>query len=137
MEESGRINVTMTVGEYELFKEAKRRAAFENRLISDNERKFIGRRLRERCKGYVIKQAFTSMAYPQSNDQAEFTNQEILRVLRAWLDHAGGSWVDELPSVLSALRTTLKETTDITSFHLVYSGEAVVPVEVRVESDRV
>ncbi|XP_042415029.1 uncharacterized protein LOC122004168 [Zingiber officinale] len=30
MEYSRRINVTMTVGEYELFKEAKRRATFEN-----------------------------------------------------------------------------------------------------------
>ncbi|XP_042467109.1 uncharacterized protein LOC122050254 [Zingiber officinale] len=77
------------------------------------------------------------MAYPQSNGQAEVANREILRGLRAWLDHTRGSWVDELPSVLWALHTTPKEGTGVTPFHLVYVGEAVVPVEVGVESDRV
>ncbi|XP_042441268.1 uncharacterized protein LOC122026598 [Zingiber officinale] len=77
------------------------------------------------------------MAYPQGNGQAEVTNRKILRVLHARLDHMGGSWVDKLPSVLWYLRTTLKEGTDITPFQLVYGGEAVVPVEVTVESDRV
>ncbi|XP_042467352.1 uncharacterized protein LOC122050524 [Zingiber officinale] len=36
-----------------------------------------------------------------------------------------------------ALRTTPKEAIDVTPFQLVYNGEAVVPVEVGVESDRV
>ncbi|XP_042448998.1 uncharacterized protein LOC122033915 [Zingiber officinale] len=48
----------------------------------------------------------------------------------------GGSWVDELPSVLWALCMTPKEGTRATPFHLVYDNEAVIPVEVRVESDR-
>ncbi|XP_042422974.1 uncharacterized protein LOC122010503 [Zingiber officinale] len=77
------------------------------------------------------------MAYPQHNGQAEVANQEILRVLYARLDQMRGSWVDELPSVLWALRTTPKEMTGTTPFHLVYDGEAVVPVEVEVEFDRV
>ncbi|XP_042456155.1 uncharacterized protein LOC122040785 [Zingiber officinale] len=67
----------------------------------------------------------------------EVTNGEILKGLRARLDHAGGSWVDELPSVLWAHRTTPRKATSITLFHLVYEGEAVVLVEVDVESDRV
>ncbi|XP_042386566.1 uncharacterized protein LOC121978264 [Zingiber officinale] len=48
-----------------------------------------------------------------------------------------GSWVDELPGVLWALCTTPKEGTGATPFHLVYEGEAVVPIEVGIESDRV
>ncbi|XP_042425846.1 uncharacterized protein LOC122013674 [Zingiber officinale] len=52
------------------------------------------------------------------------------------LDHVGGSWADELPDVLWAIRTTPKEGTGVTPFHLVYGGEAVVPVEVGIESDR-
>ncbi|XP_042472446.1 uncharacterized protein LOC122055125 [Zingiber officinale] len=78
----------------------------------------------------------TKLGLPQSNGQAEVTNQEILICLRTWLGHAGGSWVDELSSVLWALRTTPKEATGVTPFQLVYEGEAVVPVEVGVESDR-
>ncbi|XP_042387435.1 uncharacterized protein LOC121979508 [Zingiber officinale] len=46
-------------------------------------------------------------------------------------------WVDELPSVLRALRTTPKEATGVTPFHLVYGGKAVVPMEVGVESNQV
>ncbi|XP_042455876.1 uncharacterized protein LOC122040581 [Zingiber officinale] len=49
----------------------------------------------------------------------------------------GGSWVDELPSVLWAFRTTPKEGIEATPFHLVYGSEVVVPVEVSVESDRI
>ncbi|XP_042396431.1 uncharacterized protein LOC121986531 [Zingiber officinale] len=77
------------------------------------------------------------MGYPQSNDHVEVTNWEILRGLRTRLDHTGGSWVDELSSILWALLTTLKEATDVTPFQLVYEGKAVVPVEVKVESDLV
>ena len=76
------------------------------------------------------------MAYPQSNGQAEVTNREIIRGLKTKLDHVGGSWVDELPSVLWAYHTTPREATGITPFQLVYGGEAIVPIEVGVESDR-
>ncbi|XP_042446582.1 uncharacterized protein LOC122031549 [Zingiber officinale] len=99
------------------------------------EAELLARISKQMCGGYVIQQAFTSVVYPQSNGQAEVANQEILRVLRARLDHMGFSWVDELPSVLWALRMTPKEGTGATSFHLVYDSEAVIPVEVEVESD--
>ncbi|XP_042441455.1 uncharacterized protein LOC122026808 [Zingiber officinale] len=106
-------------------------------LVSDNERQFIGQELREWCEGYGIQKHFTSVAYPQSNGQVEVANREILRILRVRLDHIGGSWVDELPGVLWAIHKTPKEGAGVTPFHLVYGGEAVVPVEVSVESDRI
>ncbi|XP_042457606.1 uncharacterized protein LOC122041838 [Zingiber officinale] len=82
-------------------------------------------------------QALTSVAYPQSNEQTKVANHEILRILHARLDHVGGSWVDKLPSVLWGICMTPKEGTGVTPFHLVYGGQTVVPVEVRVESDRI
>ncbi|XP_042467182.1 uncharacterized protein LOC122050333 [Zingiber officinale] len=88
-------------------------------------------------KEYDIQQAFTLVTYPQSNGQAEVANREILRILRARLDHIGGSWVDELPIVLWTILTMPEEGIGATPFHLVYGDEAVVPVEVGVESDRV
>ncbi|XP_042472390.1 uncharacterized protein LOC122055056 [Zingiber officinale] len=89
---------------------------FDNprRLISDNGRQFVGRQLREWCEGYDIQQTFTSVAYPQRN-----------------------GWVGALPGLLWAIRTTPKEGTDVTPFHLVYGGEAIVLVKVGIESDRV
>ncbi|XP_042472457.1 uncharacterized protein LOC122055140 [Zingiber officinale] len=107
------------------------------RLVSDNGRQFVGHEFQEWCDGYDIEQHFTSVSYLQSNAQDEVANQEILRILRVRLDHLGGSWVDKLPGVLWALRTTPKEGTGVTSFHLIYGGEAVVPVEIGIESDRV
>ncbi|XP_042400844.1 uncharacterized protein LOC121990849 [Zingiber officinale] len=47
----------------------------------------------------------------------------------------GGSWVDELPNMLWAIRMTPIEGMGATPFHLVYDGEAVGPVEVGVEFD--
>ncbi|XP_042419209.1 uncharacterized protein LOC122007408 [Zingiber officinale] len=88
-------------------------------------------------EGYNIQQAFTSVAYPRSNGHAEVVNREILQILRVRLDHIGGSWVDEFPGVLWKIRTTLKEGTGVTPFHLVYGGEAVVLIGIGVESDRI
>ncbi|XP_042415306.1 uncharacterized protein LOC122004495 [Zingiber officinale] len=86
---------------------------------------------------HSLQQHFTSVAYPQSNGQAEVANREILRILRVRLDHVRGSSVDELPGILWAIHTTPKEGTGVTPFHLVYGGEAIVPVEVEIESNRV
>ncbi|XP_042400865.1 uncharacterized protein LOC121990876 [Zingiber officinale] len=48
------------------------------------------------------------------------------------LDHVGSNWVEELPSILWAYRTTPRESTGLTPFHLVYDNEAVVPIEIGV-----
>ncbi|GJY19299.1 reverse transcriptase domain-containing protein [Tanacetum coccineum] len=40
-------------------------------------------------------------------------------------------WVDELPQVLWAHRTTLKSNNRETPFSLVYGSEAVVPIEIK------
>ncbi|XP_042387607.1 uncharacterized protein LOC121979686 [Zingiber officinale] len=106
------------------------------RLVSDNGRQFVRQCLKEWCEGYGIQQTFTSVAYPQSNEQAEVANREILRILRVQLDHVGGSWADELPGVLWAIHTNPKEEMRVTPFHLVYGGEAVIHVEVGIEADR-
>ncbi|BFG30704.1 hypothetical protein CerSpe_169780 [Prunus speciosa] len=44
--------------------------------------------------------------YPQGNGQAEESNKIILDCLKKRLEGAEGKWVDELPGVLWAYRTT-------------------------------
>ncbi|GJV77513.1 reverse transcriptase domain-containing protein [Tanacetum coccineum] len=46
-------------------------------------------------------------------------------------------WVDELPQVLWAHRTTLKSSNGETPFSLVYSLKAVIPIEISVETRRI
>ncbi|XP_074576195.1 uncharacterized protein LOC141832623 [Curcuma longa] len=69
--------------------------------------------------------------------QTEVLNREFVRGLKMKLDHVEGSWVNELPDILWAYRTTPRDSTGLTPFHLVYGGEAVVPVEVGCQSARV
>ena len=53
------------------------------------------------------------------------------------LKHAAGAWVDELPSVLWGLRTTLNRSTGRTPFFLVYGAEAVLPSDLLHNAPRV
>ncbi|XP_074556260.1 uncharacterized protein LOC141812118 [Curcuma longa] len=113
------------------------RFGIPRKLVSDNGRQFQGQKIKEWCEGLKIQQAFTSVYYPQSNGQTEVVNRELVRGLKTKLDHVGGSWVDELPDILWAYRTTPRDSTGLTPFHLVYGGEVVVPVEIGCQSVRV
>ncbi|XP_073129713.1 uncharacterized protein [Henckelia pumila] len=84
-----------------------------------------------------VKRAFTSVAYPQGNGQVEVTNRTIIQSLQTRLFGAGKSWVEEVPGVLWAYRTTPRTTTGETPFSLVYGSEAVIPVEIGQISSRV
>ena len=70
------------------------------------------------------------MAYPQANEQAEISNRTILHGLKTSLEGAKGTWVDELPIVLWACRTTNRVSTGETPFNLVYRAEALISVEI-------
>ena len=53
------------------------------------------------------------------------------------LKHMAGTWVDELPSVLSGLRTTPNRSTGRTPFFLVYGAEAVLSSDLLHNAPRV
>ncbi|KAL0428054.1 UNVERIFIED_CONTAM: hypothetical protein Slati_2980200 [Sesamum latifolium] len=67
---------------------------------------------------------------PQANGQTEVTNRTILQHLKSWLGSAKRAWVDELPSVLWAYRTTPRTATGDSQFNLYYGTEAVTPAEI-------
>ncbi|KAL2240129.1 UNVERIFIED_CONTAM: Retrovirus-related Pol polyprotein from transposon [Sesamum indicum] len=105
-------------------------------LISDNGTQFQDRKITEWCKELKIAQHFTAVANPQANGQTEVTNRTILQHLKTRLE-SKGSWVDELPGVLWAYRTTPRTATGETPFCLVYGTEAIIPAEIGEESQRV
>ncbi|XP_071921711.1 uncharacterized protein [Coffea arabica] len=57
--------------------------------------------------------------------------------LKTRLELAQSNWLDELPSVLWAYRTTPRTATQETSFSLTYGTEAVVPTEIGLPSPRI
>ena len=66
----------------------------------------------------------------QSNGQVEASNKTLLMTLKKRLDAAKGKWVDELPGVLWAYRTTARRSTGISPFTLTYGMEAIIPTKI-------
>ena len=61
----------------------------------------------------------------------------MLKIIKTWLEGAKGIWLEELPSILWAYRTTVRTPTGETPFWLTYGSKAVIPVEVELTSYRV
>ncbi|XP_073291018.1 uncharacterized protein [Primulina huaijiensis] len=81
-----------------------------------------------------ITQSFTFVAYPQANGQTEVVNRIIVQALKTRLQDKRTDWVEELPSVLWAYRTTRRAPTQETAFNLVSGSEAVFRVEIEQSS---
>nr|XP_027108775.1 uncharacterized protein LOC113728583 [Coffea arabica] len=105
-------------------------------LISDNGRQFAENTFKSWCAELEISQHFTSVGHPQANGQVENVNRTILQGLKTRLELAQSNWLDELPSVLWAYRTTPRTATQETPFSLTYGTEAVVPAEIGLPSLR-
>ena len=108
-----------------------------NSFIADNRLQFDSRAFCEFCNDLGIKNRYSTLAYPQTNGQAEATNKAIVNGLKKRLDGAKGRWAEELPNVLWAYRTTPRRSTGETPFSLTYGAEAVIPTKVNLCSTRV
>ncbi|KAL5549671.1 hypothetical protein UlMin_004902 [Ulmus minor] len=106
-------------------------------LVSDNGTQFDSAGLKKLCLDLGIHKHFSSVAHPQSNGQVEAVNKTIKNNLERKLNGAKGAWVDELPRVLWAYRTTCRTSTNETPFSMTYGTEAVVPTEIGEPSFRV
>ncbi|XP_020415572.1 uncharacterized protein LOC109948075 [Prunus persica] len=103
-------------------------------LVTDNGSQFIGKQIAAFFAKYKIKQHLSTLRYPQGNGQAEASNKVILDYLKKRLECAEGKWVDELPGVLWAYRTTKRRSTGETPFSLAYGTEAIMPPHITVPS---
>ena len=80
--------------------------------------------------GISVRNSYSIPRYPQSNGQAEATNKTLITVLKKRLEQAKGKWVEELPGVLWAYRTTPGQPTGNTPFALAYGMDAIIPTEI-------
>ena len=63
-------------------------------------------------------------------------NRTLLKIIKVRLEEAKDAWLEELPNVLWAYRTTVKTLIGETPFRLTYVTEVVIPVEVGVTNMR-
>jgi transposase InsO family protein len=112
-----------------------------NWIITDNGTEFTSNLFGDYCKDMCIKLCFASVTHPCSNREAERANSDILKGLKIRtynkLKKHGTGWIDELPMVVWANRTTPSRATGETPFFLIYAAEAVLPAEVMLGSLRV
>ena len=103
-------------------------------LVSDNGKQFDNSAFRDFCSELGIKNHYSSPVHPQANGQVEVTNRTLLKIIKTRLEGAKGIWLDELPSVLWAYRSTARTPIGKTPFRLTYGADAVIPAKVGLTS---
>ena len=98
-------------------------------LILDNGLQFDSKSFRRYCRELGITNRYSTPAYPQGNGQVEAVNKVIVSGLKKRLDDAKGRWVEELPHVLWAYRTTPRRSIEETPFSMSYGAKVVIPIE--------
>ena len=105
--------------------------------MSINGKHFDNSKFRDFCVELGIKNYYSSPTHPQSNRQAEVTIKTLKAALKTKLEDLKGKWVEYLPKVLWAHRTTRKSAIQETPFAMAFGTEVVAPVEVRLKSLRI
>ena len=105
--------------------------------MSNNGKQFDNPKFRDFCAELEIKNYYSSPAHPQSNGQAEVTIRTLKATLKIKLVGLKGKWVEYLPEVLWAYRTTRKSATQETPFALAFGTEAVALVEIGLKYPRI
>ncbi|GJW21912.1 reverse transcriptase domain-containing protein [Tanacetum coccineum] len=78
----------------------------------------------------------TVVAHPQANDLVKRANRSLMEGIKTQLGREKKGWVDELPNVLWAHRTSLKTSNGETPYSLMFGSEAVIPEKISMPTHR-
>ena len=106
-------------------------------MVSDRGSHFINSTIEALTTKYEIKHHKTTPYHPRANGQTEKTNGILCKIITKTISGAGTDWDSKLFAALWAYRTAYKVTTNATPFQLVYGQEAILPIELEVQSLRI
>jgi hypothetical protein len=106
-------------------------------LTTDQGPSFISHQFREFTESVKIKLLNSSLYYAQANGQAEASNKVLIKIIKKRIKDNLRRWHEKLLEALWAHRTSRHRATKVTPFDLVYGQEAVLPVEIGLQSLRV
>ncbi|XP_039682952.1 uncharacterized protein [Medicago truncatula] len=75
--------------------------------------------------------------YAQANGQVEAANKNIIAIIKRKIKAKPKNWPEILGEALWACRTSPKESTNTTPFRLTFGHDAVLPVEILLQSVRI
>lgn len=111
-----------------------------NSIITDLGSTFTGNDFWEFCEERCILVKYVSVALPRASGQVERANDMILDALKKGLFHRDEKyprrWLKELPPVVWELCTQASRNMGASPYYLVYSSEAILPVDITFQASR-
>ncbi|KAM1593133.1 hypothetical protein ACFX1Z_036529 [Malus domestica] len=105
-------------------------------IITDNGTIFTAERFKEYTANLKIRLEQSTPYYPQANGQAEASNKVLIGILEKMIKERPGMWHLKLNEALWAYRTSPRSATATTPYALTYRHDAMLPVELSVNSLR-
>jgi transposase InsO family protein len=106
-------------------------------LTTDQGPSFMSHQFREFVESMKIKLLNSSPYYAQANGQAEASNKVKIKIIKKRMKDNPRRWHEKLSEALWVDRTSRHGAMKVTLFELLYGQEAVLPVEIRLQSLRV
>jgi transposase InsO family protein len=106
-------------------------------LTTDQGPSFMSHQFREFVESMKIKLLNSSPYYAQANGQVEASNKVKIKIIKKRMKDNPRRWHEKLSEALWVHRTSRHGATKVTLFELLYGQEAVLPVEIRLQSLRV
>ena len=106
-------------------------------IITDNGTIFVSDRFKEYTSGLNPRLEESLPYYPQANGQAEASNKILIGILEKMVKEKPGMWHLKLNKALWAYRTSPRSAIGITPYALTYGHDAMLPVELSVNSLRI
>jgi transposase InsO family protein len=106
-------------------------------LTTDQGPSFMSRQFREFAESMKIKLLNSSPYYVQANGQAEASNKVLIKIRKKRIKDSTRRWHEKILEALWAHRISRHGAMKVTPFELVYGQEAVLPVEIGLQSLKV
>nr|GEV90471.1 putative reverse transcriptase domain-containing protein [Tanacetum cinerariifolium] len=92
-------------------------------IVTDNEAQLVNNPFKSWCGRFEIHHMNTAVAHPQENGLVERANRRLMEGIKTRLGKEKAGWVDELPNVLWAHQTSIKQSDGETPFSLTYGSK--------------
>lgn len=98
---------------------------------------FTGRNMQEFSKEMGFKLLTSMSYYAEANGQVEVANKVVIGLIKKHIGKKPRNWNKTLDQISWACQTSPKEATSLTPFRMTFGHDAVLPVEIYLQSTRI